>query len=1037
MASITIQSKTISGFHWVSVTSGEVRVYASRDFTTSDGKLIQSGSASNTDGFYVSAAFTVAGSTITIAQFTLDSTTDARVNSTARYNAYLFSSTGQLIGPFAPFSNFILSHVWGGYDGACGGNTTCTTWDAIAIYNQAAVNRPRDMQTYSRTEILAMLAAVSMQTFSFALPLRYNSGTNVISIDKATGLVDGYLAAADFTTFAAKASPFTVTGGGLTYGSNQIGLTAAGATSLGYLTSTDWNTFNNKQGTIAVSGSGLTFDGTTVGLTQAGTGSLGWLSAANWNTFNNKQAPISVSGGALTFGSNTVGLAQATTNTSGWLSSTDWNTFNNKLTSYTPVAPIVIGSGNISITKADAGTNGYLAAADFITFSGKDVVTTAAPPLVRSVGNQYSIPRSSGSVDGYLAMGDWTTFNNKQATVSATPPLFIASNNLTIQVANGSQNGYLSFSDWTTFNNKQATVTVNGSSDLTFAGNQITLGRASGSTSGTLSSTDWNTFNSKQATITVNGSSDLVFAGNQITLGRAGVATSGTLSTTDWNTFNNKQATISVAGTGYLSLAGATLDVVPNTHNQQVRILDNSNVLKGQRGTVTFKNATTAGHGWSFTDTGTAVEITPTLTTLPASAPILVGTGRQILTDATLSGGGDLSADRTLGVVSNTSTQMVEVYFGGSSVKTCKRINFTGSGILSVADGGTDTVTIQTTSSAGGAYNTVKEEGGAALPQRSVLNFKGAAITAADNAGQTDITLSQLPITSTSVVGTETTIATGLGLTGGGDLTANRTLSVVTNSTVQKVELASNTALVGSGRKRLDFSTAFAIAEDAINDEYTVDLSLGTANQVIGMNAGATAYERKSILPGTGISIAHAAGSMTINAAAALMDKVNSATLLNTLGTASPGRSLYSYAVPASALEVYGSVVIHAGIRVTSAIANTTYSIAFFAGAIQVTVTGITLTTAGLDMVLHIEASLNNQNSVSVNGAEMLLLSQTTSENPTVAFGSNTATAVKGYRQACALNTAPGFTVGINAWANNSGATVQAGAVYARTTVYP
>jgi hypothetical protein len=41
--------------------------------------------------------------------------------------------------------------------------------------------------------------------------------------------------------------------------------------------------------------------------------------------------------------------------------------------------------------------------------------------------------------------------------------------------------------------------------------------------------------------------------------------------------------------------------------------------------------------------------------------------------------------------------------------------------------------------------------------------------------------------------------------------------------------------------------------------------SLGTSNQVLGVNSGATGLEYKSVLPGTNVSIVHAAGSITIN----------------------------------------------------------------------------------------------------------------------------------------------------------------------------
>jgi len=72
-------------------------------------------------------------------------------------------------------------------------------------------------------------------------------------------------------------------------------------------------------------------------------------------------------------------------------------------------------------------------------------------------------------------------------------------------------------------------------------------------------------------------------------------------------------------------------------------------------------------------------------------------------------------------------------------------------------------------------------------------------------------------------------IATSTGLTGGGDLSADRTLSVVTDSTVQKVEVASGGTLQAT-RKRLNFvsgtNTTVAVTDDNTNNK--VDVAVNT-----------------------------------------------------------------------------------------------------------------------------------------------------------------------------------------------------------------
>lgn len=60
-------------------------------------------------------------------------------------------------------------------------------------------------------------------------------------------------------------------------------------------------------------------------------------------------------------------------------------------------------------------------------------------------------------------------------------------------------------------------------------------------------------------------------------------------------------------------------------------------------------------------------------------------------------------------------------------------------------------------------------------------------------------------------------IATGAGLSGGGDLTANRTLSVLDDSTTQKIEVANNSSLVGA-RKQVNLVQGSNISISAVDN---------------------------------------------------------------------------------------------------------------------------------------------------------------------------------------------------------------------------
>ncbi len=104
-----------------------------------------------------------------------------------------------------------------------------------------------------------------------------------------------------------------------------------------------------------------------------------------------------------------------------------------------------------------------------------------------------------------------------------------------------------------------------------------------------------------------------------------------------------------------------------------------------------------------FECSGIATSTTRTLT-VPNESGTLVLQSRQVNGGATISGGGDLSANRTLAVVDNTNTQKVEIYKSSVAVGTRKRINYIpGSNItLTITDNvGGDRIDLQIDSSPG------------------------------------------------------------------------------------------------------------------------------------------------------------------------------------------------------------------------------------------------------------------------------------------------------------------------------------------------
>jgi hypothetical protein len=218
-----------------------------------------------------------------------------------------------------------------------------------------------------------------------------------------------------------------------------------------------------------------------------------------------------------------------------------------------------------------------------------------------------------------------------------------------------------------------------------------------------------------------------------------------------------------------------------------------------------------------------------------------------------------------------------------------------------------------TVTGGGSGYATIAYQG-TAVTQQAVVNFIGGAISIVNNSGasRTDWTLNESP-NSAAVVGTGRQIINGTGITGGGDLSLDRTLAVVANSVNEQIQILNNAATLVGTRHALQFLTngalSWTLTDDSVNDKLTIspvlvtspaaaatlvgsgrlistttpltgggDLSadrtlglaglsaLGTANQILGMNAGATGYEYKT-LTGTAnqVILTFAANSLTFS----------------------------------------------------------------------------------------------------------------------------------------------------------------------------
>ena len=123
---------------------------------------------------------------------------------------------------------------------------------------------------------------------------------------------------------------------------------------------------------------------------------------------------------------------------------------------------------------------------------------------------------------------------------------------------------------------------------------------------------------------------------------------------------------------------------------------------------------------------------------------------------------------------------------------------------------------------------------------------------------------------SNGVVDTTRQILTSTGLTGGGDLSADRTFNVVADSTTQRVEVASGGTLTGA-RKRLNFisgsNATVTVADDNTNNK--VDVTVATNGTTLEPTTVPPATNTTGGVLGTALTAAHSDHTHKIGAHAA------------------------------------------------------------------------------------------------------------------------------------------------------------------------
>ena len=404
-----------------------------------------------------------------------------------------------------------------------------------------------------------------------------------------------------------------------------------------------------------------------------------------------------------------------------------------------------------------------------------------------------------------------------------------------------------------------------------------TAGKVSGNaiTSGTIA-----------GTTAINSSGNISTSGN-IT---GAVLSSATDSTKSLKIYN-------AGGTHFLNLtepAGLSADfalTLPSADGTSGQVLSTNGAgvlswaTSGGSGTVTSLLAGTGLTGGTITSTGTlAVDVGTTankIVQLDGSAHLPAVDGSAITNlNATNLASGTVAAGRLPAFTGDVTTSAGSAATTVATVGTSSAANVHSAEVLANAATNLNTASTIVKRDASGNFSA----GAVSIGSEVLRDSTTHTITMAAPSAVTTYSLTwpaavgsngQVLSTDASGVlswvsaatGSVTSIASGTGLTGG-PITGTGTFAVDVGTTANKVVQLDGSAHLpavdGSALTNLDPTHLSAAL--ATNKGGTNLTSIGTANQILGVNNGATGLEYKTVTAGTGITVTHGANSVTIAA---------------------------------------------------------------------------------------------------------------------------------------------------------------------------
>ena len=303
----------------------------------------------------------------------------------------------------------------------------------------------------------------------------------------------------------------------------------------------------------------------------------------------------------------------------------------------------------------------------------------------------------------------------------------------------------------------------------------------------------------------------------------------------------------------YQELIGATVFVLEGTAYANTGWTQSNHYLTSFAGQTWVQNSGTGTYtgGTGITVSGNIISLqTPVtvanggtgLSTTPTNGKLLIGNGTGY-TLANITGGTGLSVTDGAGTISLANTGVTSIAGTANQISASAS---TGAVTLSVPSAFIAPGTVRVTTSL--TVDTL-------TPNAALYATTGGQIVS--TAALTD---GQILVGSTGGAPVAATITAGTGISvtnAGGSITIATTAgSHVTSFSAGTTGLTPATATTGD----VTLAGTLAVANGG-----TGLTTLGTANQVFGVNAGATAAEYKTLAAGTGMSVVHGANVVTFN----------------------------------------------------------------------------------------------------------------------------------------------------------------------------